>query len=87
MSEPLAQGARLNKEAIIAAWNREEVAIILDALSAVDEQDLDYLRCKLDAGGRGRFWEGVIDKLQPVFKLEIPSSSDAKQSGPPESSP
>ncbi len=57
--------------AVITAWNRDEVAIILDALSAVDEKDLDYLASQLGDGGRDKFWKAVIASLRPVFNLEI----------------
>ena len=56
---------------IIAAWNRDEVAVILSALSAVDEKDLDYLLSRLGDGGRDKFLASVISKIRPVFNLEI----------------
>ena len=57
--------------AVISSWNKDEVAIILDALSAVDEKDLDYLASQLGDGGRDQFWKTVIASLRPVFNLEI----------------
>jgi hypothetical protein len=52
---------------IIAAWDMDEVATILNALSAADEQDFDYLASRLGDGGRDRFWKAVISYLRPVF--------------------
>lgn len=63
-----------SSQEIIAAWNKDEVAIILHALSAVDEKDLDYLLSRLGDGGRDQFWKTVVAELRPVFALEISSS-------------
>lgn len=60
---------------IISAWNRDEVALILQALSAVDEQDLDFLVSCLPDSGCGQFWKAVVRDLRPVFALEISTST------------
>lgn len=56
---------------IINAWYKDEAAIILSSLSAVGEDDLDFLLSKLDNSGRGQFWKRVVEQLRPVFAGEI----------------
>lgn len=53
---------------VIAAWDKDEVATILNALAAVDQEDLDYLASKLGFGGRDQFWHSVIKELRLVFR-------------------
>lgn len=58
---------KIQSQDILAAWDRAEAAQVLTALSAVDEQDLDFLLSRLGDGGRDRFWKQVIADLRPVF--------------------
>lgn len=61
----------MNAQDVINAWNKDEVALILNALSAVDDKDLDYLLSRLGDGGRDKFWKDVIGSLRLVFNTNI----------------
>lgn len=61
----------MQAQEIIDGWNKDEVAIIFNALAAVDDKDLDYLLSRLGDCGRDRFWKDVIGNLRLVFNTNL----------------